>query len=99
MTPSLSFSLPISLSLSLLHLLCGMLGQLTFNLEVLTRCTLYNHCDYYLTLLVIYEHLKIFLKNDPTLIACILIISSLHSQKWTDHPLEPGSSLGFFLGS
>jgi hypothetical protein len=32
-----------------------MKSQLTFTPEVLTRCTLYNHCDYYLTLLVIYE--------------------------------------------
>ena len=31
---------------------------LTFTPEVLTCCTLYNHCEYYyLTLLVIYEHL------------------------------------------
>ena len=37
--------------------------QLTFTPEVLTCCTLYNHCDYYyyyyLTLLVIYESLNI----------------------------------------
>ena len=34
--------------------------QLTFTPGVLTCCTLYNHCDYYyLTLLVIYEHLNI----------------------------------------
>ena len=31
----------------------------TFTPEVLTCCTLNNHCDYYLTLLVIYEHLNI----------------------------------------
>ena len=37
-----------------------MKSQLTFTPEVLTCCTLYNHCDYYyLTLLVIYEHLNI----------------------------------------
>ena len=37
-----------------------MKGQLTFTPEVLTCCTLYNHCDYYyLTLLVIYKHLNI----------------------------------------
>ena len=37
-----------------------MKSQFTFTPEVLTRCTLDNHCDYYyLTLLVIYEHLKI----------------------------------------
>jgi hypothetical protein len=29
-------------------------SQLTFTSEVLTCYTLYNHCDYYLTLLVIY---------------------------------------------
>ena len=33
---------------------------MTFTLEVLTCCTLDIHCDYYyLTLLVIYEHLNI----------------------------------------
>ena len=36
-----------------------MKSQLTFTPEVLTCCTLDNHCDYYLTLLVIYEHLNI----------------------------------------
>ena len=37
-----------------------MKSQLTFTAEVLTCCTLDNHCDYYyLTLLVIYEHLNI----------------------------------------
>ena len=36
-----------------------MKSQLTFTPEVLTCCTLYNHCDYYyLTLLVIYEHFE-----------------------------------------
>ena len=30
---------------------------------------------------------------------CTLIISTRHSQKRTGHPSEPGSSLGFFLGS
>jgi hypothetical protein len=34
-----------------------MKSQLTFTPEVLTCCTLYNY--YYLTLLVIYEHLNI----------------------------------------
>ena len=43
-------------------------SQLTFTSEVLTCCTLYNHCDYYLTLLVIYERLTI-LKNDLALMA------------------------------
>ena len=38
----------------------------TFTPEVLTCCTLYNHCNYYLTLLVIYERLNI-LKNDLAL--------------------------------
>ena len=41
----------------------AMKSQLTFTPEVLTFCTLNNHCDYYLTLLVIYERLNI-LKND-----------------------------------
>jgi hypothetical protein len=36
-----------------------MKSQLTFTPEVLTCCTLNNHCDYYLTLLVICEHLNI----------------------------------------
>ena len=37
-----------------------MKSQLTFTPEVLTCCTLDNYCDYYyLTMLVIYEHLKI----------------------------------------
>uniref|UniRef100_A0A4W5MYK2 Forkhead box N4 n=1 Tax=Hucho hucho TaxID=62062 RepID=A0A4W5MYK2_9TELE len=37
-----------------------MKSQLTFTPEVLTCCTLYNHCDYYyLSLLVICEHLNI----------------------------------------
>ena len=37
-----------------------MKSKLTFTPEVLTCCTLDNYCDYYyLTLLVIYEHLKI----------------------------------------
>ena len=35
-----------------------MKSQLTFTPEVLTCYTLYNHCDYYLTLLGIYEHLE-----------------------------------------
>jgi hypothetical protein len=37
-----------------------MKSQLTFTPEVLTSCNLDNHCDYYyLTLLVMYEHLNI----------------------------------------
>jgi hypothetical protein len=38
-----------------------MKSQLTCTPEVLTCCTLNNHCDYYyyLTLLVMYEHLNI----------------------------------------
>ena len=37
-----------------------MKSQLTFTPEVLTCCTLDNYCDYYyLTMLVIYEHLNI----------------------------------------
>ena len=30
---------------------------------------------------------------------CMLLISTWHSQKRTGHPSEPGSSLGFFLGT
>ena len=36
--------------------------------EVLTCFTLYNHCDYYLALLVIYKRLNI-LKNDLAFMA------------------------------
>ena len=37
-----------------------MKSQLTFTPEVLTCCNLDNYCDYYyLTMLVIYEHLNI----------------------------------------
>jgi hypothetical protein len=36
-----------------------MKSHLTFTPEVLTCGTLYNHCDYYLTRMVIYEHLNI----------------------------------------
>jgi hypothetical protein len=37
-----------------------MKSQLPFTPELLTCCTLYNHWDYYyLTLLIIYEHLNI----------------------------------------
>jgi hypothetical protein len=35
-----------------------MKSQLAFTHEMLTGWTLYNHCDYYLTLLVINEHLE-----------------------------------------
>ena len=39
-----------------------MKSQLTFTPEVLTCCTLDNYCDYYyLTMLVIYEHLNIII--------------------------------------
>jgi hypothetical protein len=43
-----------------------MKSQLTFSPDVLTCCTLYNHCDYSLTLLVTYECLNI-LKNNLAL--------------------------------
>ena len=44
-----------------------MKSQLTFYPEVLTCCTLDNHCDYYyLTLLVIYEHLNTLAMFCPT---------------------------------
>ena len=41
---------------------------MTFTPEVLTCCTLYSHCDYYLTLLIIYERLNL-LRNNLTLMA------------------------------
>ena len=68
-----------------------MKSQLTFTPEVLTCCTLYNHCDYYyLTLLVIYERLNILAmfcylhpaqpeEDWPPLIAWFLSISFLGS--------------------
>ena len=69
-----------------------MKSQLTFTPEVLTCCNLYNHCDYYyLTLLVIFERLNILVMYCYNL--------HRHSQKRTGHPSEPGSSLGFYLGS
>jgi hypothetical protein len=37
---------------------------------LLTCCTLYNHCDYYLTLLVIYEHLNILKNNLALMTMC-----------------------------
>jgi hypothetical protein len=43
----------------------AMKSQLTFTPEVLICCTLNNHCDYYSTLLVIYEHLNILKNNLP----------------------------------
>ena len=43
-----------------------MKSQLTFTPDVLTCFILYNHCGYYLTLLVIYERVNI-LKNDLAL--------------------------------
>ena len=66
-----------------------MKSQLTFTPEVLTCCTLDNYCDYYyLTMLVIYEHLNIL----------AMFCYNLHpGQPEEDWP-PPGSSLGFFLG-
>jgi hypothetical protein len=75
-----------------------MKSQLTFTPEVLTCCTLYSHCDYVLTLLVIYEHLHL-LKNNLALMTIYSYNLHRHSQKKNDNPSEPGSSLGFFLGS
>jgi hypothetical protein len=63
--------------------------QMTFTSEVLTCCTLYNHPDYYLTLLDIYEHLNM-LKNNLALLAMY---------SYNLYPSEPDSSLGFFLAS
>ena len=59
---------------------------------LLTCCTLYNHCDYYY--LTCWSSMNIW-----TSWPCSVIISTQHSQKGTGHPSEPGSSLGFFLGS
>ena len=43
-----------------------MKSQLTFTPEVLTCCNLDNYCDYYyLTMLVIYEHLVHILLLSP----------------------------------
>ena len=57
-----------------------MKSQLTFTPEVPSCCTLYNHCDYYyLTVLVIYECLKI-LKND-------LALMTMYS--YNLHPAQP----------
>ena len=58
---TLSWTCCFRLSLSVSTSECSaMKSQLTFTPEVLTCCTLYNHCEnYYLTLLVIYEHLNI----------------------------------------
>jgi hypothetical protein len=50
----------------------AMKSHLTFTPEVLTCCTLYNHCDYYFTLLVIYEGLNI-LKNNLALNTHVLL--------------------------
>ena len=74
-----------------------MTKQLTFTPEVLTCCTLDNHCDYYyLTLLVIYEHFNILAmfhynlhpaqpeEDWPPLKAWFL--STQYSQKRTGHP-------------
>ena len=41
----------------------AMKSQVTFTPDLLTCCTLNNHCDYYLTLLVIYERLNILENN------------------------------------
>ena len=56
-----------------------MKSQLTFLPAGLTCCSLYNHWDYYLTLLVIYERLKI-LKNDLALMAMY---------SYNLHPVQP----------
>jgi hypothetical protein len=40
-----------------------------------------------------------YLKNDLALMAMYAYNLHRHSQKRTSHPSEPGSSLGFFLGS
>ncbi|KAK6301849.1 hypothetical protein J4Q44_G00279020 [Coregonus suidteri] len=50
----------------------AMKSQLAFTPEVLNCCTLYNHCDSCLTLLVIYERL-IILKNNLALNGHVLL--------------------------
>ena len=66
-----------------------MKSQLTFTPEVLTCCTLDNYCDYYyLTMLVIYEHLNIL----------VMFCYNLHPAQPELATPQPGSSLGFFLG-
>ena len=68
-----------------------MKSQLTCTPEVLTCCTLYNHCDYYyLTLLVIYEHLNIWA------MFCYNLHPGQPEEDWPPLSLVP---LGFFLGS
>jgi hypothetical protein len=70
-----------------------MKGQLTFTPEVLTCCTFCNHYDYYLTLLVIYEHLNI-LKNNLALMA--MYSYNLHpAQPEEDWPTPQSLSRGF----
>ena len=64
-------------------------SQLTFNLDVLTCCTLYYHCGYYLTPLVSHEHLNI-LNNNLALMA----IYAYHFP-----PATPQSMVPAFLGS
>ena len=54
-----------------------MKSQLTFTPEVLTCCTLDIHCDYYLTLLVIYEHLNIL-----AMFCYNLCICGSHTDAW-----------------
>ena len=71
-----------------------MKSQLTFTPEVLTCCTLYNQCDYYyLTLLVIYEGFNILA------MFCYNLHPAQPEEDHLGHLSEPGSSLGFFLGS
>ena len=62
-------SLSLSQALAVLTSEClAMKSKLTFTPDVLTCYTLHNHCDYYLTLLVIHERLNI-LKNNLDLLA------------------------------
>jgi hypothetical protein len=93
-----SIPLPLSTAPAVSTSECSaMKSQLTFTPEVLTCRTLYNHCNYYLTPLVIYEHLE----EQFTINGYVYLQYNLHrrSQKRSGHTSEPGSSLGFFINS
>ena len=65
----------------------AMKSQLVFTHEMLTCCTLYNHCEQ------CWSSMNVWTSWSCT------VISTRHSHKRTGHPSEHGSSLGFFLGS
>ena len=55
----------------------------TFTPEVLPCCTRYNYCNYYLTLLVINEHLNI-LKNNLALMVRYSYNQAQPEEDWPD---------------